>query len=145
MAFEVAKFIPMRSRRSFLRGVATVSALGTTTGLALGSVDAMSSSPLPYSLDWFLPHVGTPFFIETNHGTLTLELVAADPLPRHERIEAEKFSLVFRGPRTLQLTQQSCRLNHAQLGTMNLFLVPIVARSKEHFAYEAVFNSERKT
>lgn len=143
MAIEVARSIPMSSRSSFLRGVAMASASSTATGLALDFAEAMNCPAAVCSLDWFAPHVGSRFVIETTHDPLTLELVAADPLPRHERMVAEKFSLIFRGPRTLQLAQKSCRLTHVVLGSLELFLVPVASRSPEHFTYEAVFNSEK--
>ena len=134
----------MRSRRSFLHGVATVSALGSTPGLALQTVEVMNTGPetRPFTLQWFAPHVGTEFRVQTNHGQLALSLVSADALPRHSAIEGEKFSLVFSGPRDLQLTQQVCRFEHAKLGNLDLFLVPILTRRKDCFLYEAIFNQE---
>jgi hypothetical protein len=51
----------------------------------------------------------------------------------------ERFSLVFRGPRGTPLQQGTYQLEHTQLGTFDLFLVP-VARDHDGVYYEAVFN-----
>jgi hypothetical protein len=51
----------------------------------------------------------------------------------------ERFSLFFTGPADILLPQQSYPLEHEQLGTLDIFLVP-VARTEEGLRYEAVFN-----
>lgn len=51
----------------------------------------------------------------------------------------ERFSLFFNGPADLQLPQQTYHLEHEQLGSLDIFLVP-VAHSERGFHYEAVFN-----
>jgi hypothetical protein len=50
----------------------------------------------------------------------------------------EQFSLHLRGPRTPALPQRIYRLEHAQLGALDLFLVPI-GRDGSGMTYEAVF------
>lgn len=51
----------------------------------------------------------------------------------------ERFTLVFRGPLDPFLEQRMYPIEHATLGTFDLFLVPN-ARKPEGFLYEAVFN-----
>ena len=56
----------------------------------------------------------------------------------------ERFSLVFRGPRGTPLQQGTYQLQHTQLGTFDLFLVP-VGRDHDGVYYEAVFNRLRRS
>lgn len=51
----------------------------------------------------------------------------------------EQFSLLFTGPLDLFLPQGIYRLEHDQLGTIDLFLVPI-GKDGDGYQYEAVFN-----
>ena len=48
------------------------------------------------------------------------------------------FSIVFRGPKESCLTQRIYRIEHDQMGSMDLFLVPI-GPDKQGMRYEAVF------
>ena len=52
--------------------------------------------------------------------------------------ERHQFSLVFRGPVDPLLPQRTYRLEHAELGALDIFLVPIGPDS-EGMRYEAVF------
>jgi hypothetical protein len=51
----------------------------------------------------------------------------------------ERFSLFFTGPADILLPQRSYTLEHEQLGTLDIFLVPVVNQEKG-LRYEAVFN-----
>ncbi len=51
----------------------------------------------------------------------------------------EVFSLVFHGPATLVLPQQSYRMEHDQMGAFDILIVPI-RRDDKGVYYEAVFN-----
>ena len=51
----------------------------------------------------------------------------------------ERFSLFFTGPTDILLPQQTYSLEHEQLGTLDIFLVPVVNKEKG-LRYEAVFN-----
>jgi hypothetical protein len=51
----------------------------------------------------------------------------------------QNFSLFFDGPAEHPLPQRTYRLEHARLGTFDLFIVP-VAQEHGHLRYEAVFN-----
>ena len=55
----------------------------------------------------------------------------------------EHFSLVFRGPHDRVLSQGMCRMEHAELGAVVLFIVPIGPDS-QGMRYQAVFNRLRK-
>lgn len=70
---------------------------------------------------------------------LDLELVEARPLTSAPVGDRRKpFAVVFRGPRSPALPQQIYRLEHPEVGTHELFLVP-VAESDAGRDYEAVF------
>jgi hypothetical protein len=51
----------------------------------------------------------------------------------------EPFSLLFRNTAPLLFPQQTYRMTHARVGSVDIFLVP-VAREREGFLYQAVFN-----
>lgn len=50
----------------------------------------------------------------------------------------EQFSIIFRGPLDSLLVQRMYRLEHPQMGTLDLFLVPI-KKDADGFYYEAAF------
>src|ERR1041384_2868161 len=56
-----------------------------------------------------------------------------------EQSGMERFSVIFKGPAHILIPQQTCTLEHEQLGTWDIFLVPI-AQDEDGFRYEAVFN-----
>ena len=96
-----------------------------------------------FTAETFAPHVGTTFrlYPDESHG-LDVELVtvtnpgaqtAASEQPR--RIP---FSLVFRGPGNFVLPQRIYRIEHAAIGTFDLFLVPI-GPDQAGMRYEAIF------
>jgi hypothetical protein len=67
-------------------------------------------------------------------------LVDAQPLPHRGRDAARApFSLMFRNGSPLLFPQQTYRMQHPRLGELDIFLVP-VARDREGFLYQAVFN-----
>ena len=63
-------------------------------------------------------------------------LAAASPPPNGRRTP---FSLVFRGPAGGALPQRIYRLEHPELGSLDVFLVPI-GPDAGGMCYEAVFN-----
>jgi hypothetical protein len=93
----------------------------------------------------FTPHLGTTFRIHLAEVQgLGVELITvtpqesqplASPAAHGRRVP---FSLLFRGPRTPILPQRIYSLAHAQLGTFDLFLVPI-GPDAHGMRYEAVF------
>lgn len=72
-------------------------------------------------------------------GSLTLELSECAALPSAREGDREPFSLLFRGPAEPVLPQRIYRLDNDELGTLEIFLVP-VASDDEATEYEAVFN-----
>jgi hypothetical protein len=69
---------------------------------------------------------------------LALELAAVLGNGLQGAASREQFSLHFRGPHLPALPQRIYRLEHGQLGTLDIFLVPI-ARDASGMTYEAVF------
>jgi len=85
----------------------------------------------------FRPHVGTRFAVPA--GPFEAELIEVDELdaaaaggPR------APFSLIFRGPLEPLLPQAIQRLEHDELGRLDVFLVPI-GPDGPGMLYEAVF------
>ncbi len=100
------------------------------------------------TLPLFEPHVGSTFQIMLNGQPaldLTLDEVedlTVDDRLRDPSIRAQPFSLIFRGPLT-PVAQQACYdIGHAELGSLQLFLVPIGRdkKSRQHMLYQAIFN-----
>jgi|SRR5581483_5965628 len=94
------------------------------------------------SLETFAPHTGTEFTVRDEGAgapTLTLELIEAQALPESP-LPAERlpFSLIFRGPAEPALGQGIHGLEHAQLGVLEIFLVPLVP-DRDGALYQAVF------
>jgi hypothetical protein len=71
-----------------------------------------------------------------------LELLRVLPLRWHVGRVGEKFSLVFRGPVDRPLPQDLYRFEHAEAGTFELLLVPVVTRHAAELRYEAIINRE---
>jgi hypothetical protein len=70
--------------------------------------------------------------------TIEIELVEVKESGDVEGQE-ERFSAFFRGPLEFFLPQRTYALEHEQLGSFDLFIVPI-RKDDEGFYYEAVFN-----
>lgn len=89
--------------------------------------------------DDFLPHVKTSFALKRDDGqesVLTLTEVA-----QYQYVSKkgrQQFSLFFIGTPGEILPQRIYPLSHPQLGTLEIFLVP-VGRTEEGTQYEAVF------
>ena len=85
----------------------------------------------------FAENVDSMFHLR--HGTdqpLALELVELrEGAPQSDY---ERFSLFFKGPRAVLLPQRSYELEHPNLGTFLLFLVPI-RQDENGTYYESVF------
>jgi hypothetical protein len=90
----------------------------------------------------FEPHVGTEFTIDVGGGTAIqtlLDSVQRHP-PRTHGDRTEPFSLTFVGPRDKPLPQATYSLEHSELGSLEIFLVPIGPNADGQPRYEAVFN-----
>lgn len=92
--------------------------------------------------DDFDPHVGEDFELELGGDkTLSLELVSSHPLSTYTLDGATRtpFSLIFRSPgERRHAPQQIYTVRHAELGAMEIFLVPI-GPDEDSMRYEAVF------
>lgn len=90
--------------------------------------------------DSFAPHLGSRFGVATSPlGRLQVELISVTPSPSAAGPRAGgSFSLVFRGPLQPVLPQRIYRLEHAALGPLEIFLVPI-GPDEQGMRYEAVF------
>jgi hypothetical protein len=91
------------------------------------------------TIESFLPHVGTSFWIEAGTRRIELRLTRAAKVMESEaaRLTRTPFSLFFLAP--LLLPQQIYRLTHEAFPEpLGIFLVP-VARDVSGFTHEAVF------
>ena len=91
----------------------------------------------------FSPHVGQMFLAEvTGVAPIDLELVRATELAPASRPNPESrqpFSLLFLGPPSDHyLPQRTYRLEHAQMGDLDIFLVPL-GPIDQRMQYEAIF------
>lgn len=86
----------------------------------------------------FAAYVNQDFEITTSAGPLVLQLVEARPRTAPDA-GRDPFTLTFRGPPPLRLPQGIYRLNNAQMGEMEIFLVQIAA-DETSSTIEAVFN-----
>ena len=89
----------------------------------------------------FLERVGESFRVTSDEAAIVLILVEATDLSRPDapRPHRSPFSLIFRGPSTPSLRQRIWPLEHAALGRLDIFLVPI-GSDASGMRYEAVFN-----
>ncbi len=86
----------------------------------------------------FSESLNSKFLLDGEGGELTaLELVEVKDGYSDRR--SESYALLFRGPNTFLLPQQTYRLKHDRLGEVDLFLVP-VGRDANGSYYEVVFN-----
>ena len=94
------------------------------------------------TLDHFTRHVDETFSAVMNDGEIPFVLVEAralnpsQVLPGAARVP---FSLLFRNGSAFLFPQQTYLMRHAEIGEIGIFLVPI-AREREGFLYQAVFN-----
>ena len=87
----------------------------------------------------FAPLTGTVFELSLADGqTLPLELSQVLGTGLQGGAQREQFSLHFRGPASPVLPQRIYGLQHATLGTLEIFLVPI-RRDAAGIIYEAAF------
>lgn len=90
----------------------------------------------------FEPRKGESFTLTTGDdgetGEIELQLAHVRGTGLQGKAKREQFALHFHGPRDPILPQKIYRLANAELGTLEIFLVP-VARDDERVTYEAVF------
>lgn len=92
-----------------------------------------------FTIETFSGHLGESFRLYPDAASpLEVELVSATG-PDESTGDARPFSIVFRGPADTLLPQRIYQMEHAGIGSFELFLVPI-APDEEGHRYEAVFN-----
>ncbi|HEY7402090.1 MAG TPA: hypothetical protein VIB39_01095 [Candidatus Angelobacter sp.] len=89
----------------------------------------------------FREQLHTQFKVNAGGQPLSLELI--EVTERQDSPRTEFFSLHFRGPISPRLPQQIHRLEHARLGTFEIFLTTISA-DEQGTVYEAIFHRFRK-
>lgn len=96
------------------------------------------------TVEQFAPAVGDVFAIELPDAPrvelVLREATALGQAPvATEAAARQPFVLRFDGPPEPQLAQQIVRLEHASLGSLDLFVVPIAREADGGMRYEAVF------
>jgi hypothetical protein len=90
------------------------------------------------TLETFQPIAGSVFDLSLGGGaTIPLQLTEVLGNGLHGK-EREQFALHFRGPASPALVQHIYRLEHPNLGALEIFLVPI-GKDAGGMIYEAVF------
>jgi hypothetical protein len=94
------------------------------------------------TIETFLPHLETEFLVAVPPGgAVTLRLTEVTDLGSQPNApRADPFSLLFIGPPQPLLEQRTHRLEHAEMGPLDVFLVPIGPDPAGSPRYEAVFN-----
>lgn len=99
--------------------------------------------PEPWGRDNLIENIHTLFRLTTKDSRiLELELVSVSGLIETER--QRNFSVIFRGPLDRPVGQGTYRIEHDNLESVDLFIVP-VGRTEQGFEYEAVFNHLKKS
>ena len=92
------------------------------------------------SLEHFAGCVNEPFATQIDGVALEFVLVEARPLPPPPKGAARApFVLLFRNSAAIVFPQQIYPMQHARVGEVGIFLVP-VAQERAGFLYQAVFN-----
>lgn len=88
----------------------------------------------------FQEHLKTAFrVLPEGAEPLSFELVEVAALGTPGAEGREQFSLLFRGPAEPLLAQSLWPMEHEELGTFELFLVPVGPDAEGRHRYEAVF------
>jgi len=90
----------------------------------------------PYLHQTFRIHAGSPVPLDVE--LIEVSELGLDPANDEEVLRRRAFSIVLRGPREPLLPQRIYEVEHEELGTLGLFLVPI-GPDREGMRYEAVF------
>lgn len=140
----------MTNRRQFLSRCSTLAlAAAFPTGvLPAASMVGGNSAGEQLSFASFSKCVGSTFIVQRGTGRNTpLELIRArlQPATRLASAKApdarhEKFSLIFRGPHSAALDQNTYTFEHRQMGRLEMFIVPVGVKDEKHGYYQAVFN-----
>lgn len=92
------------------------------------------------TLDDFQPLLEDTFSVHAGEQAAEFRLVAAHPVGKgRTNGRRAPFSLTFQAPPEVKPVEGTYRLEHNQLGTLEIFLVP-VAGDQEGTDFEAVFS-----
>ena len=92
------------------------------------------------TVETFAGREGETFSIRFDDATLELTLASVKRAPEEwGRAERDPFSIVLHGPLEHALPQRIWPLDHAELGRLELFLVPLGPEGGV-MRYQAVFN-----
>ncbi len=90
----------------------------------------------------FIPYLHQRFHMGVDASdAMEIELVEVTELGRKTSppgAARQPFSLLFRGPKDLRAPQQIYRLEHEEMGAMEIFLVPL-GPDAEGMRYQAIF------
>lgn len=96
--------------------------------------------PVVLSHDRLAPLVGERFMLHFDAGIVAAELVEARRLEGVNSLPGRSpFALLFKGPGHLAQAQQTVRVVHAALPSVDMFVVP-VSVAPDGVSYEAIFN-----
>ncbi len=87
----------------------------------------------------FDPHLGPGYTLHAGERTIPLELVSVSSLPTRPGAARASFSLLLRAAERAHVPQAIYAITHAELGTMDVFVVPL-GPDRVGMTYEIVFN-----
>ena len=91
------------------------------------------------TIDTFKPYLDEPFFVDLRKGeAMEVRLIEVTELPIPKWSKRPGFSVIFLGPKDKKLFQMIHKLEHKELGRMEIFLVPIPP-VEEGCRYESIF------
>ncbi len=92
----------------------------------------------PFTIETFSRHVNSTFLMRYGVSqTAELELTSVTDVGSSSR--QIQFSLLFQGPPDAPVAQGTYKLQHDELGNLDMFLVP-VGKNAHGIEYEAIFN-----
>jgi hypothetical protein len=94
-----------------------------------------------FTVETFSEHLGSTFRIHLEASEqYDVELISATALggSTGEEMPRQPFSIVFRGPGDVLLPQSIYHMEHDQIGSFELFIVPI-GPDEKGLRYEAIF------
>lgn len=86
----------------------------------------------------FRDHLDTIFMVDDGAGAVPLRLVDVSDEPPARGLR--QFSLLFHGPGDPVLSQSTHAFRHPVLGTLEIFVVPVVGSTSERIVYQACFS-----
>ena len=92
------------------------------------------------TLEVFAKYLNQTFRLHHGSETMEVELTEAKDLgPGSKEGGRNAFSLIFRGAKEPVLDQQIYKIEHGEMGSVELFLVP-VGQDEAGTLYQAIFN-----